>query len=861
MSIQSQTDKTGPFLISGSPQTIPVGFPFQQGSDLLVLDTGPTSAPHDPALVLVLGSDFTVSGGGYLTPYSTPNQMQTGSIVVVTGGTNNVQTNDNIVILRNVPINQTTSYAATGPLTVALIEQALDKSATISQELEENISRCLQFENWEFVNGVLIKSSRVNSLLGFDANGNIEYFPQTITGGSSPFSVSTIAALKALSVAGVSTGTQASVAGYYTAFDGGGGLFVYNGSSSSADNAGTIIAPSVGSGRWLRIYLNEISAAGFGASGTQTAAVNTLAIQNMVAVINANLGGIMSFTTDTTYNVLAVKSSTLFAFTSLTGLTIKGNGAIINDTQTYSGTDVATLFTFTACNNIFIELEVTTQAYTVDKVGLTSFQFLQGCLNVNLDVTIYGGIFAVYFLKQYADPAYYSSSNITAKISASHCEYGCLCGRSGNNANIQIDCNTVGRNIFFYGVHDIHAQVNSFNQSGATEIAAYGGNGCQDIWLDFTDNTSNTQVTSNESIIIQYSDQTPAVMRNIHINLNTLNPAASPRANTIDILKLNNSGNPDTVGRGHVLDGLYITGYDMQVNTVDHIGYSGTFVTPDVQTNINLSGLTLASTGTSGVNLQLGALVGYASIENVYCPGGPVTALNGANGVVAFYNVYATYFSPAANTSGTDVHEYFGCNSTASGSASFINKALYNTYVNGVLYGAQSYGRSFVPGGTSGNFAAAGGMLYQSITPVVSQANTNEHALITHTVLGGTLVTNGDRLRYRGILVYASNATTKDIRIYFGGTAIYDSTALAINGGSMFFDIIITRLTATTQNCYGTIISSNATQPSISVFTTASETLSGNSIAEVSSQQGVGAAGSDVIQKESFIELLPVSSQ
>src|ERR1700744_4197486 len=77
--VTSTVDKTGPFLITSLPQTIATGFPFVSGSELLVLDLGPSSGPHDPATVLTLGSDYTVTGGNY----NTSNQMQTGSIVVV----------------------------------------------------------------------------------------------------------------------------------------------------------------------------------------------------------------------------------------------------------------------------------------------------------------------------------------------------------------------------------------------------------------------------------------------------------------------------------------------------------------------------------------------------------------------------------------------------------------------------------------------------------------------------------------------------------------------------------------------------------------------------------------------------------
>lgn len=198
--ITSQTEKTGPFVITGLPQTIPVGFPFQQGSDLVVLDTG-LSNSHDPALVLVLGSDYTVTGGGY----NGANQMQVGSVVVVTGGVNNVQVNDNLVILRGVPINQPTSFTSTGPLTISLLEQALDREATLSQQIDETTSRSLRFEKSEFGSPVLNKASRANTVLGFDGNSNISYIAFTtipsgaITGTAHQINVSTSGGLATLS--------------------------------------------------------------------------------------------------------------------------------------------------------------------------------------------------------------------------------------------------------------------------------------------------------------------------------------------------------------------------------------------------------------------------------------------------------------------------------------------------------------------------------------------------------------------------------------------------------------------------------------------------------------------------------------
>jgi len=62
-----------------------------------------------------------------------------------------------------------------------------------------------------------------------------------------------IAALQALSVASLTTGDTITVLGYYAAGDGGGGTFHYDSASVATANGGTVITPTVGSGRWLRL--------------------------------------------------------------------------------------------------------------------------------------------------------------------------------------------------------------------------------------------------------------------------------------------------------------------------------------------------------------------------------------------------------------------------------------------------------------------------------------------------------------------------------------------------------------------------------------------------------------------------------
>jgi hypothetical protein len=85
--------------------------------------------------------------------------------------------------------------------------------------------------------------------------------------GTLKLDVKTIADLKAINVASLADKQQALVAGYYAAGDGGGGQFYYNAGSSDVDNAGTIIGPDAGAGRWLRAYSGAVNVRWFGAKG------------------------------------------------------------------------------------------------------------------------------------------------------------------------------------------------------------------------------------------------------------------------------------------------------------------------------------------------------------------------------------------------------------------------------------------------------------------------------------------------------------------------------------------------------------------------------------------------------------------
>lgn len=283
--ITSQVNRTGPYTATVLPATLSVVFPYQVSSDILVLDLGQGGTSNDPPVVLTLNSDYTVTGGGY----NATTNMQSGNVVVVTGGAHNVQVNDQIMILRNVPVNQTSSLVS-GVLTAAAIEKAFDKQATLSQQLTETSLRSLRFEAGETISGVMTRTARAGKTLGFDANGNILFGPggggagTTYSAGAglllaaNVFSVNPSQSLTSLTVtnpiSGSVTGNAATATALQNARTINGVAFDGTGNITVAAAAGTLTGTA----------LNVAITSAPGLTGVALGTIGSMALQNSTSV-------------------------------------------------------------------------------------------------------------------------------------------------------------------------------------------------------------------------------------------------------------------------------------------------------------------------------------------------------------------------------------------------------------------------------------------------------------------------------------------------------------------------------------------------------------------------------------------------
>lgn len=185
----------------------------------------------------------------------------------------------------------------------------------------------------------------------------------------------------------------------------------------------------------------------------------------------------------------------------------------------------------------------------------------------------------------------------------------------------------------------------------------------------------------------------------------------------------------------------------------------------------------------------------------------------------------------------------------------FSNSGGLTATVGGIFFTVSSAARVARTIGasaiTANNIPAS---VYQSTT-AANNSGTGETTLYTQSVAASTLATNGDQLHFTTVITFAANANTKQVRVKWGATTIYDSTALAINGGTVIIEAIVTRTGAATQNVYAWVVGSNATLTSGANFTTATETLSGAINFVLTGQSNT--ASNDITAKEFILTWRP----
>lgn len=391
--------------------------------------------------------------------------------------------------------------------------------------------------------------------------------------------------------------------------------------------------------------------------------------------IQQNNGGSIILSPNKTYNIVCPINDTLFTFSNIQYFNLISNGAIIKDNQQYSmeSEEVSTFIEFSRSKNINVDLSIISQRLNVSRTGLNVLLFKDGCERISLELYIDSARSGVRFHREVGDGTK-KCQNIRGNVTAKYVRYPWVGGFSGDNANIVLSVEYCGRNYFVYGVNNNDVKIQSKNQQVTTLIKSYHGLGCENIKVDYYDKESTGSFPSRELVAVEFGDNVPAKMINIDIQFNVENKGGW--GNTFGIFKyLDGSPTQDNIGRGHVIDGLKLSG--KMVNATGYVhAWSGLgeFNQPDIIRNLSISDLILD--GGVAFNLRFGNVGGEFYANNVISDG--PFYLQSTEGRTIFTQCTATNFT-ASPTSDVK-HKYIDCVITAGTLQNYNdNKVFVNT--------------------------------------------------------------------------------------------------------------------------------------------------------------------------------------
>lgn len=153
---------------------------------------------------------------------------------------------------------------------------------------------------------------------------------------------------------------------------------------------------------------------------------------------------------------------------------------------------------------------------------------------------------------------------------------------------------------------------------------------------------------------------------------------------------------------------------------------------------------------------------------------------------------------------------------------------------------------------------AIGGTLFDHYADAGNSHATNEIDLYSDTLPGGAFRADGDKITAKYVGVFVNSASTKRLRLYFGGTQIFDSTALTVTAATNWeINVMIVCESRSSSNvrCSVTMMDSNTGTTTLPIYTRITGiSLSNTKILKITGQAAGGTAAiNDVVAKFSTV--------
>lgn len=278
----------------------------------------------------------------------------------------------------------------------------------------------------------------------------------------------------------------------------------------------------------------------------------------------------------------------------------------------------------------------------------------------------------------------------------------------------------------------------------------------------------------------------------------------------------------------------------------------GTGANRSIRIGVYSGGFTASSTSslTQGfLRQEQSSAIASQSIDSV---GGTLSSSSGIQ--------YAMVIAPTISQTSTAGYSALVINTTESTTGSGT-KLLADFQVGGTSrVNVDNTGKMSIRSGLSTLLSKVGGTIFTYNTDA-GNTTTSETDLYTDSVLANTLGTNKDIIeaRYAGEMVNSATAT-RQLKIYFAGTAIFDTGTLSLSAASDWdIEVMIIRVSATVVR-YS--VKLNLTGASLSAYANVGEltglTLSNANILKITGQAaGVGAATNDIVARLGTVKWEP----
>jgi hypothetical protein len=279
----------------------------------------------------------------------------------------------------------------------------------------------------------------------------------------------------------------------------------------------------------------------------------------------------------------------------------------------------------------------------------------------------------------------------------------------------------------------------------------------------------------------------------------------------------------------------------------------------------NYGGYLQAIPSTTGYNVGFHGEAGLG-VVNLGVQGIALRAKNsGTNiGIVGLANnsgtspvVVGGWFALSASPSAPSTSAALIADTTGTSTADIIRAQNATVPVFKVIPNGTGAGKSQILAGASSTFGSMGAGIFDHFVDA-GNSTTTETDLYSDSIPASALNTNGDKLRaiYAGTLVSSATAT-REIKIYFGGTVIFDTGAVTLGvSGDFVINVEIIRDSSTSVRC---AVWANLTGPSTGSYanyaTVTGLTLTNAQTLKITGQAaGVGAATNDLVASLGHVE-------